>query len=375
MLSTRIGHFAANVELELCKQRSIAESDRRPTVLISCFRNAFEHGPPVNHHLAKLWRRSQLVIPAWLLGPAIRVEKRIGGDRSPYLLYENTDRDVEHLLERYPSSVSLTADELEKGWGVLAEMGIPKGTPFVAINARDNGYLRRRYPDKSYAFHDYRNVDIQTFGQAAKVLENAGFAVIRIGRDVEQPWDPGVERFLDYSSSEHTSDFMDMFLASQCEFMISTQCGIDSVAHVLFRRPTLMVGVVPIGIVASSRSDCMAIFKHHVDIRTGLALDLGELGRMGLLVSVTTEAFAAADVRLVENSAEEIASATSEMIELLNGARAPDPPLQALFREQLRVAMGDRYGEFHGDLRVRIGDHYLRKSGIVGRVSSAGEGQ
>jgi len=366
MLSTRIGHFAANVELELLEQRRLGEADPRPLLALSCFRNPFEHGPPANRQLAKLWRRSQHVLPAWLLGPAIRLEKVIGGANSPYLLYENTDRDVNLLLEKYPPSVAMTEEEIERGWQVLSEVGIPVGTPFVAVCARDSGYLRHRNPDRDYAMHDYRNVDIRTFGLAAVSLERAGYAVVRVGREVEEPWDPAIDRFFDYSTSRYAGDFMDIFLTSQCAFMISTQCGIDSVAHVLFRRPTLMVGVVPMGLVASSRSDCMAIFKHHVDIESGAVLDVDEIGRRRLLEGVRTETYAAAGVRLVENSKEEIARATEEMIGMLSGSFTPDPALQEAFRARLRVAMGDRFDAVHGDLRVRIGDEYLQSSGILG---------
>jgi putative glycosyltransferase (TIGR04372 family) len=233
--------------------------------------------------------------------------------------------------------------------------------------ARDNGYLSRRYPELDFSYHQYRNADIDSFREAALKLVDLGFFVIRIGQDVEKRFNCDHERVIDYPFSPIRSDFMDIFLSSECKFMISTQTGIDSVAHFMFRRPTLMVNVAPIGIVLSSRMGCMSIFKRYVEIESGRELGLMEIGERNLTMEVKTKSLSLSGVVLKDNTSKEICDAVDEMLLLMaNPEQSNTSKLQMEFVQQLKIAMGDRFSEYHGEFRVRIGESFLIRSSLVG---------
>jgi putative glycosyltransferase (TIGR04372 family) len=308
-----------------------------------------------------------VVLPWWLLGPAITVNRILFGTTSKFEIFNNTDRDVNRLLDDIPQSVFLTQDEIDLGWKSLEQFGIPRGALFVVIVARDRGYLLNREPHRDFSYHDYRNADINTFASAAMFLVEKGYFVIRIGRDVETRFEVQHPMVFDYSHSGIQSDFLDVFLVSECNFMVSTQTGIDSVAHFVFRKPTLMVNVAPVGVVLSSRVWCMATFKRFVDKVSGSELSLEQLGERNLIMETKSIDFLDEQVSVVDNTADEIRDAVEDMVLMLReGGMHHSSAEQSRFAQALKEVMGERYGEYHGDFCVQIGPRFLSSSGLIG---------
>jgi len=363
--SDRIGHFAGDPELDLC--RLALSADRRPTLVLASFRDPLRAGRPVNSFLAELWRRHLRIIPAWLMDPAIWIERRVSRSGNRYELFRRGDRDTEGLLTRVPRACFLSVAEIERGWEVMASMGVPRGAPFVIVNARDSAYLSRLYPFSDWSYHDYRNVDVETYNPAARLLVEHGYRVIRVGRAVERPWTAhsGDGWIVDYSSSEFVSDFMDVFLCSECAFMMSNQSGIDSLASFTFRRPVLLVGVAPVGLLHTFLSRSIAVIKHYVDVASGERLSLAGIADRGLMTGVSSELYSEAGVRLEGNSPAEILDATSEMLEFLASDNAKVSPLNEQFRDQFRSALGDSYDRLHGEIYLRMGERFLATSGLL----------
>lgn len=367
MESTRIGHFSGNVELALCQLEREKQTDHRPLFVLACLRNPIEHGSVSNLFLAELWSRRVFLMPWWLLGPAITVNRKLFGATSKYEIFNNSDRDINGLLDDIPQSVFLTQDEVDLGWKSLEQFGIPRGAPFVVMVARDRGYLLSREPHRDFSYHDYRNADINTFSSAAMLLVERGYFVIRIGQNVETRFEVQHPMVVDYSHSGIQSEFLDIFLVSECDFMVSTQTGIDSVAHFVFRKPTLMVNVAPVGVVLSSRSRCMAIFKRFRDMDSGEELSLRGLGERNLIMEAKSDDFLRARVAVVENTSDEIRDAVEDFMMMLRAiADDRSSSQQSQFVEGLRAAMGERYGEYHGVFRVQIGHRFLSSSALIG---------
>jgi putative glycosyltransferase (TIGR04372 family) len=171
----------------------------------------------------------------------------------------------------------------------------------------------------------------------------------------------------DYSHSGIQSDFLDVFLVSECNFMVSTQTGIDSVAHFVFRKPTLMVNVAPVGVVLSSRVWCMATFKRFVDKVSGSELSLEQLGERNLIMETKSIDFLDEQVSVVDNTADEIRDAVEDMVLMLReGGMHHSSAEQSRFAQALKEVMGERYGEYHGDFCVQIGPRFLSSSGLIG---------
>jgi len=99
LISTRIGHFAANTELYLCEQAAgINLPSQRHIDLF------YMGGKPIcNQQLAIMWHRGLRIWPAWILARINRVNLLIPGGRS-HEIGNNTqhDRDVHNLLDRFP---------------------------------------------------------------------------------------------------------------------------------------------------------------------------------------------------------------------------------------------------------------------------------
>jgi len=356
--SSRVGHLSAHVEIARAQLEVEAQTDPRRLVLVACFRNLLIHGLPANRFLTKIWRREMIVLPAWLLGPAITLNRRLFSSQPQYEIFRGDDRDLTLSLEATTSSVQLRDSEEKSGWAQLERLGVPAGSKIVCLAARDSAYLKSRYPENDFSYHDFRDSDIDTFSLAANWLVDQGFYVIRMGKVVEKQWSTGNPRVIDYANSVYRSDFMDVFISSKCSFMISTQLGIDSIAHSVFRKPMLYVNVVPIGVCATNRSKVLLSFKHHVDVDSGEELDLDVLGQRNVLVGSRKETFERAGVKVLGNSPEHILEATKEMlarVEKDDWCLTDDQRLRHdSFVQDLRNSMGDRYGEFHSDFRAIV---------------------
>lgn len=131
-----------------------------------------------------------------------------------------------------PPPYSFTEEEIKKGDDLLLKLGIKR--PFVCIHARDNGYK----PWDKYG--DYRKVDINTYSSAVEWLHSKGYSVVRVGSKNEKKYEH--ECVIDYSFSELHSDFMDIYLIANCDFMISGDSGITAVAR-LFRKKILLLNM------------------------------------------------------------------------------------------------------------------------------------
>ena len=83
-----------------------------------------------------------------------------------------------------------------------------------------------------------RNGNIDDYRKTAQYLVERGYYVIRTGRDMEREIDWG-DGIIDYAS-RFRSDFMDIWLFSNCDLCISTSSGPD-VLSLMFSRPTVYV--------------------------------------------------------------------------------------------------------------------------------------
>ena len=83
---------------------------------------------------------------------------------------------------------------------------------YVCVFARDDAFLNKSMEFQNWDYHDHRNSDIDDFIEAAKYLIAKGLTVIRIGSIVKKPISYSHPRLIDYSVSEHQSEFLDIFL-------------------------------------------------------------------------------------------------------------------------------------------------------------------
>ena len=352
--SNRIGHFAADIELHICEKK---EQHRKELSLFYFAR------PACNKQLAKMWRRKIIIFPPFFLRPLDYLIRNIGFLHSFVGTTMNFDRDILNLYDKYPAQISFTASELIRGEKELQELGIPRGNPFVCMIVRDGKYLST---ECSTDFkNDYRNSNIQNYILAAEELTLQEYYVIRMGAKVEEAIQSLDSKIIDYASNGMRSDFMDIYLGAKCHFCISVGTGFDAIPQI-FRRPVVYVNMVPIGVIATYRSQYLVITKHYYSIDENRELTLKEIISCGAFLNNTSD-YELNRIQLIENTPEEIRDVVIEMVMRLDGSWKPgedDEKLQHRFWEIFPSKAVASYNgrPLHGEIRSRFGAQFLRNN-------------
>jgi putative glycosyltransferase (TIGR04372 family) len=362
LISSRIGHFGVNTELYLCEyDAGIDQPSQRHIDLFY-----FKHLPICNQQLAKMWQRTIHIWPAWILAPVARANFLVpGGEVHEAGNTTNSDRDVHNLLDKSGPHLEFTVEEESKGQANLQLMGIPPGSPFVCLTARDSSYLEHHTPGSDSSYHNHRDVDIQNYVLAAEELASRGYFVLRMGAQVREPLSSHHHMVIDYASNGMRSDFMDIYLGAKCTFCVSCGTGFDALPQI-FRRPVAFVNHVPIGLLITFQKNTIAITKHHISTVNDRELTLKEIVTEGLGSCLKTTEYDSKDILLVENTSEEIRDLVIEMDERLNDlwkTNEEDELLQQKFWSKfLTDELDSRERRLHGVIKSRFGASFLRQN-------------
>lgn len=158
--------------------------------------------------------------------------------------------DVEGLFWRYNAKIPFLPTETDQARAWLRSQGWCDGEPFVCLLVRDEVYLANHNGDGSlgayegWAYHDYRDSDIDTYLPAIQWLADQGVWVIRMGKLMAKPLPKGMDHVIDYAFDPNRSDLLDMWLFANCTGCVSTSSGPD-VVSVVYGRPLLFVNALP----------------------------------------------------------------------------------------------------------------------------------
>ena len=363
--SDRIGHFAANHEIFLCEDEvRISKGGKQSVDLYYMGRI-----PVCNEQLATMWKRKLRVWNSLLLRPISLIF------RSTNLLASHVcgdmpsgDRDVNNILDRTTPHLEFTSAEEMKGLELLRQFGVPSGAEYVCFIVRDSGYLKTLYGDLG-DYHSFRNADINNFMLAAEELTKFGVYVFRMGSVVEKQFISDNPMIIDYASNELRSDFMDIFLGATCLFCLTTSTGFDAVP-LAFRRPLAIVDYVPAGYLPTWGKQHVVLTKHHVSESTGNELTLSQILDSEVAHALSSNDFIQAGIRLVENSAIEVANVCIEMYQRLKGHwidEDEDMARQRQFQEQFtnrRACMTHPVAvvQMHGKIEATFSSEFLRRN-------------
>lgn len=107
----------------------------------------------------------------------------------------------------------------ERGWAALRKAGVPQGAWFVALHVREG-----KWDGRDGGLHGILNADISTYLPAIAEITRRGGWVIRLGDPGMRPLPP-LANVIDYCHSDFRSDWMDVFIAACCRFMVGTSSG------------------------------------------------------------------------------------------------------------------------------------------------------
>ena len=369
LYSNRLGHFATETEIYCCEcDAGINVPSQRYIDLF--YLQKFS----ANRQLEKMWRRNLIILPSWLLIPIVKANRFInifvpGGNYHEIKEIGNfVVRDIPNVIERFQAHISFTNEEEVKGKRILKDMGIPENAKFVCLNVRDSGYLDRHEKSKliRWSYHDYRDADIDKYVLAAEELVRRGYYVIRTGVNVLKPLKSPNPQIIDYANLEIRSDFMDVYLASKCIFCLAISSGFMDVAYI-FRKPIVDTNSVPLGIVRYLGKKSLTITKHHMHKKYKNRLTISEIFSSNVGLSFRSEEFENNDIKLEENSSEEIRDLVIEMDDRLKGnwsETKEDLLLQgkfwSIYEEKIQSLKLRR--PMHGKFKTKIGAKYLREN-------------
>ena len=140
--------------------------------------------------------------------------------------------------------INLSNNDISRGRVLLKNLGVTEFDRIVVIFARDSEYLSKRFTDKDWSYHDYRNADIGTYIKSINYLIEIGYTVIRVGSVVKDKVNFNHPKFIDYPFSSCKSDFLDVLIIYLSKFVIGTTSGATDMA-LTFNKPFLGVNYAP----------------------------------------------------------------------------------------------------------------------------------
>lgn len=268
-----------------------------------------------NTYLLKFWKKFQFIDHSGLVkflnltNEKFLINKNLNLNIRPY--------DYDETLKNNILKVKFNNEELEKGNKFFNKIGIKKNDKFVCLLLRDSKYLKEKYPERDYSYHDYRNVSLNSYVKTCKYLSSKNIKVVRMGKNVSEKLIIEDKNVIDYASSEYRNDFLDIFISAHCYFWISSGSGLDSLNY-LFKKPILYTNRAPIGYIMSNKYS-FSITKHYYDLNDKKRLSLNEIYQKSLHLNINSDILKNKGVELIDNTSEEILEATKEFYNYVEG--------------------------------------------------------
>lgn len=277
-----------------------------------------------NNQILLMWKR---VFPYVFTGFLYRLlhsvelvsSRFLGSQRHSLICSLNSPQ---YLLESVPEYLTFSDTEELQGQVGLRAIGIPQGAFFVGLLVRDHAYMANFQPKINEEHSNCRNCNIDNFISASKELVRRGYYVIRMGAKVAKPFKTNNKKIIDYASSLHRNEFMDVYIAKNCNFFVSTATGFDIVPNCLFNKPAVVLNLTAINDVFEWRRLSVFVAKKYFYFLENRYLSLKEIfdkGLSHLIIDDRIEMESQGEIICVENSSEEILSTITEAIERLNG--------------------------------------------------------
>lgn len=357
--SARIGPFITSTEIYMCKKTLLEKGNAKK------FIDFFYLNAVSNSYLKKMWKRKLKIFPKIFIQPFENLNKFFNiffNFPKKHLIPHETERDVDDVLIKFKSNLLFTNEEEDLGEKFLKKIGLKKGQKFVCVLARDNDYLDKEFPRNNWDYHQLRNDNINNFSKAINLLNERGYYVFRMGKFAKQESKINNPFFMDYACSDYRSDFLDIFLASNCHFLLSSSCGFQA-APMIFKKPLACISF-PFSRMYTWHPNCINITKH---IYNGnKKINLKEVITTKKIDYYLTEEFLLENLKVVDNSPEEIKDLAEEMINFLENKEIISSEDEKLQKEFWNMFKSSKFGKYlpgrklHGEFRARIGKKFLK---------------
>ena len=334
---------------------------KRKTYDFFCFQKSIS-----NHFYSNYLSKKLNILPARIIKNLIILNrifsKYFNKLEDHEILFGKTrnDRDIHNIFDKTQTSISFTHDDYVKGWKKLNALGIDKNSKYICLFARDSEYLKSINLVKDYSKHDYRNEDINIFLKSANFFTEKGFKVVRIGSVVGKKLESSNKMIIDYSCSEHKSDFMDFFICANCSYAFGTSSGAIDICHI-FRKP---IGVIhlPVFDFQSWSDKFYIITKKHFSQKLNRNLKLSEILNITFSDLQSTQGYKMHQIDLINLSDEDLRDFAEEMLNFFenNYSDENQKKLQNKFKKNyLEIMKNSKLNNYHGQFNANMSDNFL----------------
>ena len=352
--SNRIGHFAFDVESYLTEKR--IDQDKKSSIDFFFF-----SGQPANTYFVDMCRRALVVHSAIKLLYWANEILPFGSNHRVFPARATSDsRDLKGLFGKVSPQLRFSSQERQAGEEYLQKIGMAYGDRYICLVARDHTYLSQTYEDHDWSYHDFRDTKIESYEAAVVALAERGYWVLRMGKVVHRRLSVDHPRVVDYATSTHRSDFLDIWLMAHCYFTISTGLGLDSIADI-FRRPMVFVNYLPV-LDLEAWGRFITVPKPLSWVSNHKPLTLQEQLKH---TSLNGHYYKENGIQVDELNPSEITEPVLEMEARLSGSwEETDEDLELHKKFWSKLRQWPNFSKYHGWIHpeARLGTHYLRRS-------------
>mgnify|MGYP001156778285 CR=1 FL=1 len=314
-----IGEFLIPPENFLCELRSKKIIKKKNDIYIF-----FCNRPISNQYLLKNWKKYFIIWPRQIIEPIYYffIESNFFRDflcpwRHDHLVDYNKTAfyrqitDIHNLLPNYPVTLKFDKKEIETGEQYLLELGYKKNQKIVCFANRDGSFWDEEGTST-------RNANIFTYKKSINYLADQNFFNIRMGRKNYEKIDFEKKNIFDYSFSKKKSDFNDFYIFSRCEFLISTDHGINEFAT-FFRKKKLVINFETFDKLhyVDENYTPLILPKKFLDLKTKKLVHYKEVYKKKLYQIRYKEELNKLGYDLIDNTEDEIYKSTIEMKEII----------------------------------------------------------
>lgn len=352
LFAAKIGPLSALPEINLCeKEYSIQEKNSFDIYGIR--KSDFI----CNSQLYKMWRRKLRVWNKSIY--FYNVLNFLPGGKKHIIKPTNFSRDVHGLLQKSKKHISFLKEEEILGERLLDQMGL-KDKKFVLMINRSQRYLDEVHNfNINFNYHSYRNSSINLLLPAAQMLTEHGYHILRVGHLVGDKVISSNKKIIDYDNEGYRTEFLDVYLASKCEYIFGTDTGYFAIPGWNFRKPILYVNFSQFEYLEPWMSSWLMIFKKYWLIKEKRFMKINEILSSGFGRFHRTQEFKSAGVELIDNSENEIIDVNIEMKNRLEGTwveSEEDKSLQKNFWAHFKNS------DLHGNFLGKIGSKFLKEN-------------
>lgn len=213
--------------------------------------------------------------------------------------------------EKRPPLLTISDSHYKQGWDCLQQLGVPEDAWFVCLHVRESGFLK----EGNDLYHAHRNADISTYLPAIQTIVERGGWVIRMGDPTTKPL-PSMDNVIDYAHSKIRSDWMDIFCCAECRFFLGTTSGLFIVSFD-FGVPCALANITPM-IDRPWSGKNIFIPKLYWSTTEERYLTFKETLTPSLLHCNNGNKFKSLNIKIIDNTPEEINEMVLEMLDRLN---------------------------------------------------------